>query len=65
MAAPLIVISAVLFVLVGAGDTGVLITRALMLVGFGSIGLQLLRESDSDWEHQPELRGLRAAAGAT
>ena len=37
---------------------------ALLLVGLGSTGLMVLREADADWEHTPEFRGLRPAAGA-
>jgi hypothetical protein len=37
---------------------------ALLTVGFGATGLTVLRESDSDWEHTPEFRGMRPAGGA-
>ena len=41
------------------------IVGALLLLGaLGSIGIAVLRESDADWEHTPESRGLRPAAGA-
>jgi hypothetical protein len=40
-----------------------IVGAALFLVGSGSIGLMVLRESDADWEHTPEYSGLRPAAG--
>jgi hypothetical protein len=40
-----------------------IVGSALMLVGLGSMGLMVLRESDADWEHTPEYRGMRPAAG--
>ncbi|HEX8073985.1 MAG TPA: hypothetical protein VF545_03300 [Thermoleophilaceae bacterium] len=47
-----------------AGVLGLAIVgAALMLVGLGSVGLMVLRESDADWEHTPEYRGMRPAAG--
>ena len=36
---------------------------AVLLVGLGSIGTLVLRESDADWEHTPEYHGFRPAAG--
>jgi len=39
-----------------------IVGSALMLVGLGSMGLMVLRESDTDWEHTPDYRGLRPAA---
>ena len=42
-----------------------IVGSALMLVGLGSIGLMVLRESDADWEHTPDYRGLRPAAGTS
>jgi len=44
---------------VGVGIVG----AALFLVGMGSIGMIVLRESDADWEHTPDYRGFRPAAG--
>ena len=41
-----------------------LIGAALLLVGLGSTGLMVLRETDADWEHTPEWHGFRPAAGA-
>ena len=47
-----------------AGLLGLLIVgAALTLVGLGSMGLMVLRESDADWEHTPDYRGMRPAAG--
>jgi hypothetical protein len=40
-----------------------IVGAALFLVGMGSIGTIVLRESDADWEHTPDYRGLRPAAG--
>jgi hypothetical protein len=40
-----------------------IVGAALFLVGSGSIGLIVLRESDADWEHTPEYAGFRPAAG--
>lgn len=41
-----------------------IVAGALLLVGLGSVGLMVLREADADWEHTPDYRGLRPAAGA-
>jgi hypothetical protein len=47
-----------------AGILALLIVgAALTLVGLGSMGLMVLRESDADWEHTPDYRGARPAAG--
>jgi hypothetical protein len=40
-----------------------IVGSALALVGLGSMGLMVLRESDADWEHTPDYRGMRPAAG--
>jgi hypothetical protein len=40
-----------------------IVGAALFLVGSGSIGMMVLRESDADWEHTPDYRGFRPAAG--
>jgi hypothetical protein len=40
-----------------------IVGAALLLVGLGSVGLMVLRETDSEWEHTPEYRGFRPAAG--
>jgi hypothetical protein len=40
-----------------------IVGAALFLVGSGSIGLMVLRESDAEWEHTPEYSGFRPAAG--
>jgi hypothetical protein len=29
------------------------------------VGLMVLREPDADWEHTPEYRGFRPAAGTS
>ena len=39
------------------------IGSALLLVGLGSVGMLVLRESDTDWEHTPEYHGMRPATG--
>jgi hypothetical protein len=38
-----------------------IVAAALLLVGVGSTGMMVLRESDADWEHTPQFRGFRAA----
>jgi hypothetical protein len=35
---------------------------AVLLVGLGTIGAMVLRETDAEWEHTPESGGMRAAA---
>jgi len=40
-----------------------IVGSAFLFVGFGSIGMMVLRETDTDWEHTPEYRGFRPAAG--
>jgi hypothetical protein len=40
-----------------------ILAGALLLVGLGSVGMMVLRETDSDWEHTPDYRGMRPAAG--
>jgi len=40
-----------------------IVGSALALVGLGSMGLMVLRESDADWEHAPDYQGMRPAAG--
>jgi hypothetical protein len=42
-----------------------IVGSALMLVGLGSMGLMVLRESDADWEHTPDYRGMRPATGVS
>jgi hypothetical protein len=42
-----------------------IVGSALTLVGLGSMGLMVLRESDADWEHTPDYRGMRPAADMT
>jgi hypothetical protein len=42
-----------------------IVAAALLLVGVGSTGLMVLRESDADWEHTPQFRGFRAAPGTS
>jgi hypothetical protein len=40
-----------------------IVGAALFLVGSGSIGMIVLRESDADWEHTRDYDGFRPAAG--
>jgi hypothetical protein len=40
-----------------------ILAGALLLVGVGSTGLMVLRETDADWEHTPQFRGFGAAPG--
>ena len=42
-----------------------IVGAALTLVGLGTVGLMVLRESDTDWEHTPDYHGLRPAAGTS
>jgi hypothetical protein len=42
-----------------------IVAAALLLVGVGSTGLMVLRETDADWEHTPQFRGFRAAPGTS
>jgi hypothetical protein len=39
--------------------TLLIIAAAVLLVGPGATGLFVLRESDADWEHSPEVHGFR------
>lgn len=41
--------------------TLLIIGAAVLLVGLGTIGLFVLRESDTEWEHTPEFHGFRPA----
>jgi hypothetical protein len=38
-----------------------IVGSALFLIGSGSIGMLVLRESDADWEHTPEYHGFSPA----
>ena len=40
-----------------------IVGSALLVVGLGAVGLMVLRETDAEWEHTPEYRGFRPAAG--
>lgn len=40
-----------------------IVGSAFLVVGLGSIGLMVLRETDEEWDHTPEYRGFRPAAG--
>jgi hypothetical protein len=40
-----------------------IVAAALLLIGVGSTGLAVLRETDAEWEHTPQFRGFRAAPG--
>jgi len=43
--------------------TLLIIAAAVLLVGLGTVGLYVLRESDADWEHTPEVHGFRGMVG--
>ena len=63
--AALIALAPILLVvasLTASGTVGIA-GAALLLIGLGSTGLMVLRETDADWEHTPDFRGLRPAAG--
>jgi hypothetical protein len=53
--------------LVGIGYSAaseiLIIAGAAFTLGVGSIGILVLREPDADWEHTPQFRGFRPAAG--
>jgi hypothetical protein len=40
-----------------------IVGAAVTLVGMGSTGLMVLRESDEEWEHTPERKDFRPLAG--
>lgn len=42
-----------------------IVTSILLLIGLGSIGRRVLTESDEEWEHTPEIGGMRPATGST
>jgi hypothetical protein len=42
-----------------------IVTSILFLIGLGSIGRRVLTESDEEWEHTPEIGGMRPATGST
>ena len=42
-----------------------IVAAAMYVVSFGATGLMVLRETDADWEHTPEFRGFRPAAGTS
>lgn len=51
---------------VGFAAASVMLTiigAAVLFVGLASIGRMVLAESDEDWEHTPEYKGFRPAAG--
>ena len=41
--------------------TLLIIAAAVLLVGLGTTGLFVLRETDAEWEHTPEFHGFRPA----
>ena len=41
-----------------------IVTSILFLIGLGSIGRRVLTESDEEWEHTPEIGGMRPATGS-
>src|SRR5918999_1704994 len=40
-----------------------IVAAAFLVVGFGSIGRMVYRESDEAWEHTPEYEGFRPVPG--
>jgi hypothetical protein len=46
-----------------ASEIVIIAGAACLTLGVGSIGILVLRESDADWEHTPQFRGFRPAAG--
>jgi hypothetical protein len=46
-----------------ASEILIIAGAACLTLGVGSIGVLASRESDADWEHTPQFRGFRPAAG--
>lgn len=45
----------------GTADNGIVVAGwVLMALGLGSVGLNVLTETDEEWEHAPEVRGMWA-----
>ena len=42
-----------------------IVGSAIFLVGLGSIGAIIMRETDAEWEHTPEYHGFRASTGVS
>jgi hypothetical protein len=42
-----------------------IVTSVLFLIGLGSIGRRVLTESEEEWEHTPQIGGMRPATGST
>jgi hypothetical protein len=63
MAAALM-LAAIGFGIAGFGAIGWLgiVSAAVLFVALGSVGRMVLRESDEDWEHTPEYRGVGLGA---
>jgi lysylphosphatidylglycerol synthetase-like protein (DUF2156 family) len=40
-----------------------IVAAAVLVVGLGSIGRMVLRETDEAWEHTPEYEGFRPVPG--
>jgi hypothetical protein len=40
-----------------------IVAAAFLVVGVGSIGRMVLRETDEAWEHTPEYEGFRSVPG--
>jgi hypothetical protein len=40
-----------------------IVAAAFLVIGFGSIGRMVYRESDEAWEHTPEYEGFRPVPG--
>jgi hypothetical protein len=40
-----------------------IVGAAIFLVGLGSVGAMVIRETDADWEHTPEYHGFGTATG--
>jgi Domain of unknown function (DUF4386) len=58
-------VGAVLVAVGGATATNWIgiVAAAFLLIGFGSIGRMVYRESDEAWEHTPEYEGFRPVPG--
>ena len=60
LAAGAVVLQVAFFV--GSEAAYYVVAAAILLVGFGSVGLMVLAETDEEWEHTPEHRGFRPIA---
>lgn len=60
-----VVVGAILLGIAFGAATGwlTIVAAAFLVVGLGSIGRMVLRETDEAWEHTPEYEGFRPVPG--